>query len=724
MRISLTLAAFVFIIAGTAVGQSPTTPTADSVRDTTSTALDSAFAKASITDTPSATLRPVTVTGTSQARSGYMRLESSTGTKTPTLLRDIPQAMSVINRSLISDQSMQNIGDVVRYVPGITMGQGEGNRDQPTIRGNSTTADFYVNGVRDDAQYFRDLYNVDRVEALKGPNAMIFGRGGGGGVVNRVMKEATWSPVGEVTLQGGSYVNRRGSVDIGTTVNDLLATRFNGLYENSRTFRDNVWMRRQGINPTFSIGAPGDRTRIRVGYENFLDYRTADRGIPSYGTEPLATDVTTFFGSPETNFSRTRVSAASLGATRVLSSSLTLNNRAQLAWYDKAYQNVLPGAVTSDGTSVSLSAYNNAHRRANIFNQTDLTYLTRSGPIAHTFLLGAEFGRQITDNFRNTGYFNDSATTLIVPVAAPTTLVPVSFRQNATDADNHVKATTRSIYVQDQLDLTEYVKLITGVRYESFSLRYHDNRSGATLTRNDAMPSPRFGLVIKPSEEASLYASYSISYLPSSGDQFSSLTNVTEALDPERFINIEAGAKWDVADRLALTVAVYRLDRTNTRAPSPDDPSITVQTGRQQSRGYELGITGQPTTAWSIAGGFTRQEAFITSTTAAAPSGTTVPLVPAATLSLWNKYQLVPGFALALGAVRQADMYAAVSNTVKLPAFTRFDAAAYYTLPGNIAAQVNIENILNAIYYPLANGNNNITPGAPRSLRATFITHF
>jgi len=403
---------------------------------------------------------------------------------------------------------------------------------------------------------------------------------------------------------------------------------------------------------------------------------------------------------------------------------VTLNNRAQLAWYDKAYQNVLPGAVASDGTSVSLSAYNNAHRRANIFNQTDLIYLTRSGPIAHTFLLGAEIGRQITDNFRNTGYFNDSATTLIVPVAAPTTLVPVSFRQNATDADNHVKATTRSIYVQDQLEVTEYVKLITGVRYESFSLRYHDNRSGATLTRNDAMPSPRFGLVIKPSEEASLYASYSISYLPSSGDQFSSLTNVTEALDPERFINVEAGAKWDVADRLALTAAVYRLDRTNTRAPSPDNPSITVQTGRQQSRGYELGITGQPTTAWNISGGFTRQEAFITSTTAAAPSGTTVPLVPAATLSLWNKYQLVPGFALALGAVRQTDMYAAVSNTVKLPAFTRLDAAAYYTLSGNIAAQVNIENILNAIYYPLANGNNNITPGAPRSLRATFITHF
>jgi catecholate siderophore receptor len=661
---------------------------------------------------------------TGVTRSSYVRLGSSSGTKTPMLLRDIPQAMHVINRALIADQSMQNMADVVRYVPGITMGQGEGNRDQPTIRGNSTTADFYVDGVRDDAQYFRDLYNVDRVEALKGPNAMIFGRGGGGGVINRVIKSAEWSPIGELTLQGGSYVNRRGALDIGRALNHVAAARLNGVYENSKMFRDNVWMRRQGINPTVSIGAPADRMRFQISYENFLDYRAADRGIPSFANAPLATDITTFFGNPETNFSRTRVNAGTIEATQRITSALTLNNRTQLAGYDKSYQNVLPGAVAADGASVSLSAYNNAHRRNNIFNQTDLTYIARTGAVAHTLLLGAEIGRQVTDNFRNTGYFNDSATTLSVPISAPTTLVPVSFRQSATDADNRVSVLTGSIYAQDQLDLTEYLKLIAGVRYEAFSVRYHDNRSGTGLAREDAMPSPRLGMVIKPVESASLYASYSVSYLPSAGDQFSSLTNVTEALDPERFTNIEAGAKWDVAERLALTAAAYRLDRTNTRAPSPNDPSIIVQTGRQRSRGYELGVTGQPIPAWSVSGGFARQIALITSTTAAAPSGTTVPLVPSTTLSLWNKYQFAPAFALAFGAVRQAEMYAAVSNTVKLPAFTRFDAAAYYSLPGGIGAQVNVENILNRVYYPLANGNNNITPGAPRSLRAMLTTHF
>src|SRR6188508_2770121 len=161
-------------------------------------------------------------------RTSYLKLESSFATKTPTLLRDIPQAVSVINRALIRDQSMQGMADVTRYVPGITMGQGEGNRDQPTIRGNSTTADFFVDGVRDDAQYYRDLYNVERVEALKGSNAMIFGRGGGGGIINRVSKEAEFATVRSLSLEGGSFDHKRGMLDVGQALGSRVAGRFNG----------------------------------------------------------------------------------------------------------------------------------------------------------------------------------------------------------------------------------------------------------------------------------------------------------------------------------------------------------------------------------------------------------------------------------------------------------------------------------------------------------------
>ena len=164
------------------------------------------------------------------------------GTKTLTPLRDVPQSISVVTSELIRDQMMISIGDVVRYVPGVTAIQGENNRDQLVIRGNSSSADFFVNGVRDDVQYYRDLYNLDRVEALKGPNAMIFGRGGGGGVINRVTKEAGFTPLREFSLQGGSFGNKRFAADLDQPLDDKVALRLNGMYENSDSFRTtSVW---------------------------------------------------------------------------------------------------------------------------------------------------------------------------------------------------------------------------------------------------------------------------------------------------------------------------------------------------------------------------------------------------------------------------------------------------------------------------------------------------
>jgi catecholate siderophore receptor len=551
---------------------------------------------------------------------------------------------------------------------------------------------------------------------------MIFGRGGGGGVINRVMKGAEWTPSRELTVQGGSYDNRRATLDVGGGLSDMVAARFNGIYENSSQFRDNVWLKRQGINPTLSIASASRRTRLSVGYENFNDHRTADRGIPSFANGPLQTDISTFFGDPSLSYSAARVNGASASAAHTTSNGLNVSNQTRFTSYDKIYQNVFPLAVSANGAEVTLSAYNNAHERKNLFNQTDLTYAARTGPVGHTLLLGGEIGRQVTDNFRNTGFFNDTAATFVAPVTAPTIAIPVSFRQAASDANNHVTNTTRSIYAQDQLTLSEHLQMIAGVRYESFGIRYYNNRSDSTLSRSDAMVSPRVGLLVKPVPAASIYANYSVSFLPSAGDQFSSLNDVTKALEPEKFENVEAGAKWDVADRVSLTAALYRLDRSNTRAPDPNNSGLSVQTGSQRSSGYELGITGQVTPAWEIAGGYARQRSVITSTTAAAPSGRTAPLVPAATFSLWNKYHVASRLSLGVGVMHQSDMYAAISNTVKLPAFTRVDGGIYFSLTESLGAQLNLENIFNEKYYPLANGNNNITPGSPRAIRVLLTT--
>src|SRR5688500_5576533 len=192
---------------------------------------------------------------------GYATTRTMSATRTDTPIRDTPQSMSIVMRDVMADQSMQSMSDVVRYIPGITMGQGEGHRDAPTIRGNSTTADFFADGVRDDVQYYRDLYNVERVEALKGSNAMVFGRGGGGGVLNRVIKEAQWAPVRTLTAETGSFDHRRSTIDVGQPFGEVFAARFNGMYENSGGFRDAAGLERFGVNPTLAL-ALGDATTV------------------------------------------------------------------------------------------------------------------------------------------------------------------------------------------------------------------------------------------------------------------------------------------------------------------------------------------------------------------------------------------------------------------------------------------------------------------------------
>ena len=493
-----------------------------------------------------------TVTVTESA--GYQTAAVSSATKTLTPLIDLPQSVTVIPQELMKDQMMMSIGDVVRYVPGITAIQGENNRDQLVIRGNSTSADFFLDGVRDDVQYYRDLYNLDRVEALKGPNAMMFGRGGGGGVVNRVTKEAGFAPVHEFTLLGGSYGNKRFTADLDQPLSDKVAIRLNAMYENSDSFRKYVNLERHGINPTLTF-APGKQTKITLDYENFRDDRVADRGIPSFQGRPVDVDASTYYGNPDQSHVGARVN---LGSATVEQEAgrVTIRNRTTVGNYDRGYQNFVPGALTPDQRQVTLSAYNNATRWVNVFNQTDVTYFLEIGAVRHKFLAGAEVGRQLTDNFRNTGYFNNSATSILVPYTDTVISTPMTFRQSATDADNHLKTNVAATYVQDQIDLSRHFQVVAGLRFDHFDLQYHNNRTGENLRRIDNLVSPRAGIVYKPVAALSVYTNYSVSYLPSSGDQFSSLTTITQQVKPEKFNSYEVGAKWDVSQSFSVTTAI------------------------------------------------------------------------------------------------------------------------------------------------------------------------
>ena len=657
-----------------------------------------------------------------EGAAGYKVDSITSATKTPTPIRDVPQAISVVTKEQVKDQMLMSIGDAVAYTPGITSHQGENNRDDVVIRGNRTSADFFLNGVRDDVQYYRDFYNLERLETLKGPNAMIFGRGGGGGVINRVTKEAGNTPFGEVTVQAGSFYKRRIAGDINQPLSSQTAFRLNGVYENSDSFREFVNLERIGVNPTITF-SPSAATRVTVGYEFFRDRRTADRGITSYQGRPADIAIGTFYGNPDDSRVRANINVLS-GTVERRFQKLNIRNRTQYGDYDRFYQNYVPGAANAAGTLVTLTAYNTATRRKNFFNQTDVTYVASTAKIRHTLLAGLELGNQRTANFRRTGFFNNATTAIQVPFADPTINTPVTFRQSATDADNRLRLNLAATYLQDQVEFNRYIQLVVGVRYDYFDLEYHNNRNNDTLRRIDNLVSPRLGIVVKPVDDLSIYGSYSVSYLPSSGDQFASLTSITQQVKPEKFQNYEIGVKWDVRSNLSFTSAVYRLDRTNTRATDPNNPAAIIQTGSQRTNGFEVGLSGNILTRWNVTGGYAYQDAFITSATTAALAGKRVGQVPHHTFSIWNKYQITSKLGAGLGLVSRSDMFATVDNTVTLPRYAKVDAAVFYTFNEHWRLQANLENLLNKRYYLNADSNTNITPGGPRGVRVGLVARF
>ena len=682
-------------------------------------ASDSAANAAADTGTVSADQPDIVITG---ERTQYGVKATSTATRTNTDIKDIPQAISVVTSGQIEDQQLRSVGDLLLFVPGASYNAGEGNRDTLVLRGNSSTADFFIDGVRDDVQYFRDFYNVERVEVLKGPNAMIFGRGGGGGVINRVLKKPTFRAGRSFIGSGSNWSDYRFTGDVDQPLSDTVGVRLNGMYEDGDSFRRHVELKRYGINPTAAI-LVGPDTRIDLSYEHFHDRRTADRGVPADGDEPIRGFTRTFFGDPDVSFARADVDLATIAVEHDFGGGLTLRNHSLTGDYNKFYQNVYPRGFDAATGLVTLGAYNNRNDRTNLFSQTDLIWKNRLGGIDQTLLFGFEVGREKSRNFRNTGSFPDGDTT---PITDPTVDANVIFAPDADDSNNRVKANVAAAYIQDQIRPADWLEIVAGLRFDSLKISVDDLRPAAEgrFQRRDNLWSPRLGLILKPNDNLSLYASYSRSYLPQSGDQFSSLDADRSALKPERFDNYELGAKWEILDGLLATAAVYQLDRTNTRASDPNDPTRTVLTGAQRSRGLELGLERSVTSRWLVSAGYTLQKAEINETTSAAPKGREVPLVPRHSFSLWNRYDFTDRIGAGLGIIARSKSYASISNAVKLPAYTRVDGALYYSLPNGIEAQVNVENLLGAHYFPSANNDNNIAPGAPRTIKATLGYRF
>jgi len=665
---------------------------------------------------------------------GYRATRSSTATKTDTPLREVPASVTVVPSSVMKDQAMQSMGDVFRYVPGVLMHQGEGNRDQIIIRGTSTTADFYVDGVRDDAQVFRDLYNLERVEVLKGPAGMVFGRGGAGGVVNRVTKKPAVDGVTEMNLTVGSWSRLRDSVDIGRKMGDSGAWRLNAMAENANSFRKDVSLQRWAVNPTVLV--QGESSALTLGYEHLNDERTADRGIPSQSGRPYSTDPGNFFGNAAQSHAHSYVDSAYAILEGDLGGRKTLKNTLRATYYDKYYQNVYPGSAVDASGNLLLSAYNNANQRTNFFNQTDLIQKFGSRGIDQTLLLGLELGYQDSRNKRNTGFFGPAGTAINATVAATDPFaMATAFRPNGADADNNVKGTIVGVYAQDQIALTKEWKAIAGLRYDRFKVDFDDRRTttpAVDLSRTDTSWSPRAGLIWTPTAAQVYYVSYSYAFLPS-GEQLS-LATTTADLEPEKAINYELGGRWDLRPGLTLSSAIFRLDREDVHVTDPNNPGTFVKSGKQRVEGIEVGIHGELTRDWLVYGGYAyldgRVKEPISSGTAATPgsvvpAGNKIGLVPENTFSLWNRFNHGGGWGTGLGLIYQDESFTSFNNTVTIPAFWRVDGGIFYAFAdGKTQLQFNIENIFNRKYYPTVDGDNNISPGAPVNARVTLSMRF
>ncbi|HTL14591.1 MAG TPA: TonB-dependent receptor, partial [Thermomonas sp.] len=354
----------------------------------------------------------------------------------------------------------------------------------------------------------------------------------------------------------------------------------------------------------------------------------------------------------------------------------------------------------------------------NLFNQTDLVWEVRSGKLRHTVLAGAELGRQVTDNVRRTGYFAPG--TAVVPIGSPNVDVAVDFRQSPTDADNHGVARTAAVYLQDQIEFSPRWQAILGLRYDDFRVDLRDNRSGQSFRSGDGMLSPRAGLVYKPRANVSVYASLSKAFQPRAGDQLASLNAGNASLEPESFRNREIGAKWDIRDDLQASVAAYRLDRGNVAVTDPADPTRLLLVDGQYTRGVEVGLAGRVSERWQVMGGYAWQDGEITATqSATAVEGNRLAQLPRHSASLWNRYDFNDRLGVGLGIVHRGEIFANVDNAVTLPAFTRVDAALYWTLSPSLQVQLNVENLADTRYFASAHSNSNISPGAPRSAWVT-----
>lgn len=664
----------------------------------------------------------------------YLYTDQVNALKSPTPVIDVPQSLSIVTADQILQQGFSSIGEIINYTPGVSNSQGEGHRDAVVFRGVRSTADFFIDGVRDDVQYYRPLYNLEQVEILRGPNALLFGRGGTGGVLNRVTKKADLDEVFtgyQASLD--SFGAFGAQIDSNFIISDTSAFRVNAMYESLENHRDFYDGDRFGINPTARFQL-SPMTTVDVSYEYVNHERFIDRGIPTGADgEPVEAFEDIVFGDADLNTTELEAHLWRGMLQHRFSENLKGRFSAFYGDYDKFYSNFYASAFDPATNIVGIDGYVDTTQRQNLILSGDLIGQFETGRIGHTIVTGIEYIDTQNDNDRFnpewTGANDDD-------VEFFTVQRPLAFRNGAgtnasgdatsmtfSDLNDITEASVEvfSAYIQDEIEISDQLDIIIGARFDSFDISVDNLDPSVAVvdrqrSRTDEEISPRFGVVYKPMENISFYGSYSESFLPRSGEQFANINGNNNRLDPNTFTNLEAGLKWDFRPGLSFTAAVFEIEQESPVVSDTDASTFDVI--KTTIEGFETQLQGQLTDAWYISAGYSYLDG------TQADSVLRPRELPENMFSIWNAYQVNEKFGLGLGLTYQDESFINNSNSATLPSYTRIDASAYYDVSEDLRVQLNIENLLDELYFPNSHSTHQATVGAPLNAKITISGRF
>lgn len=687
-------------------------------------------------ETQDAVLPEVSVTQSKEATEKFRADKTSTATKTETALRDVPQSVSVVTKEIIESQRAFNLRDALKNVSGLSIAAGEGGRtgDSITLRGNAASSDMYLDGVKDNGQYTRDTFFIERAEVLKGSSSVLFGRGSTGGVINQVSKQADGKTRLEANMSGGTDDFKRITVDAGTALTDVVAVRLNALWHDAESFRDENFVERKGLAPSVKFTF-SPKASLTLNYLYQKEDSVFDYGLPMFRGKPANVSTSSFYGFKDDLLQQYDTNVASAILAVQFSDDFSVKNTLRYGDYYRTYRTLLISGINQAAQTATYSqALRDSHQQ-NIYNQTDFTLKTPVFGMPNTLVFGAEFGREDYDFRSKNSAPANQVVSIFNPVFATSLGAGRANDFSGTLATNRqMQTTTKAAYVLDQLELTKQWKLLAGTRYDDFKADQTDLVTPANdvFDSHNHTWSPRAGVVWQPSDTQSYYFSYGESFNPTA-EQFGNLTSTSSRLDPEENKNIEIGAKWDIfGGRATLTSAIYRLEKNNARMTDPNNAANTILGGETRTDGFELELAGEVVSNLNVSAAYAHMDAeVIKSTTTATGTvsglvksiqGMTVANVPENSGTVWATYRILHDWEVGGGLFFSGSRFTDTVEEAKLPGYARLDAVLAYHQP-KYDVQLNLYNLLDKRYFE-SGQNRSALPGLPLSGMLTLSLHY